>query len=127
PELPSKGGYMPSILIVDDDEMIAKVMSHYFEDVGYNTHIVESGEAALDSIRNELPDYLITDLRLPGMTGFDLLSAALSLSPSLKCILMSGAIDYDLPENLVKLGISRKNLIQKPERLSRIEEVLKEL
>ena len=118
---------MQTLLIVDDDTMISKVMAQYFIDTGYETHAASSGEDALQYIKNDSIDYLITDQRLPGISGLDLLSAALRINPRIKCILMSGAIDFDIPENLAALGISEKNLVQKPERLSVIHKKLSEL
>lgn len=118
---------MKKLLIVDDDEMISKVMSQYFIDTGYETAVAASGEEALQLLKNSSADYIITDLRLPGISGLDLLLAALSINPRIKCILMSGAIDFDIPENLAALGIAEKNIVQKPERLSVIHKKLSEL
>ena len=118
---------MPKILIVDDDQMITKVMSHYFQDMGYTVSIVNSGEEALQYLNNQTTEYLITDLRLPGITGLVLLQTVLPAHPTIKCILMSGALDFDIPDQLIKLGITAKNLIQKPEKLSVILQTLTEL
>ena len=114
-------GSMSSILVVDDDELITDVMVNFFEDQGYAVRIAPSGEAALELLDSFSPDYIISDLRLPGMDGFALISAVLDRKPSLKCLIMSGAIE-DIPPALAAKGITDNNLLQKPAALSAIEE-----
>ena len=88
---------------------------------GYAVRIAQSGEDALKVLDSFNPDYLITDLRLPGMDGFSLVSSALEKKGALKCLVMSGAIE-DVPPALAAKGISEHNLLQKPATLASIEE-----
>jgi DNA-binding NtrC family response regulator len=111
---------MARMLIVDDDEMIAQVMVNYFEDQGYDVRFSLCAEDALTLLESFDADYLMTDLGLPGMNGFDLIAYALFRKPSLKCLIMTGAIE-DVPVALASLGISSRNMVQKPERLEIIE------
>lgn len=112
---------MSSVLVVDDDELITDVMVNFFEDQGYTVFVAPSGEAALEQFDSSNPDFIISDLRLPGMDGFSLISAVLDRKPSMKCLIMSGAIE-DIPPALSAKGISERNLLQKPAALSAIEE-----
>jgi CheY-like chemotaxis protein len=58
-----------SLLIVDDALSIRMVLSQIFASNGYATRSAEEGFAALTEIRREVPDFLISDLNMPGMSG----------------------------------------------------------
>jgi CheY-like chemotaxis protein len=112
---------MTSILVVDDDALITDVMVNFFEDEGYSVRVAESGESALAVLDSFNPDFLLSDLRLPGMDGFSLVAAVLDRKPGVKCLIMSGALE-DIPPALLLKGISEKNMLQKPAMLTAIEE-----
>ena len=58
------------ILIVDDDENIAELISLYLTKECFETHIVYDGESALDAVRIFDPNLIILDLMLPGIDGY---------------------------------------------------------
>ena len=60
------------ILVVDDEEDILKLVSYNLENNGYKIDCVDSGELALEKIRNSLPDLILLDLMLPGIDGLDI-------------------------------------------------------
>lgn len=57
------------ILIVDDDAGLAELIVEWLEERGYRTRTVRNGRAALDSIRAETPDLVVTDLMMPEISG----------------------------------------------------------
>ncbi len=61
------------ILIVEDDEFLAKLLAKKISKAGYVPVSVETGEEALKTLAASLPDLIILDILLPGMSGFDLL------------------------------------------------------
>ena len=77
---------MPHILIVDDDEIIAKMASEILMDAGHACGWVEDGEKALDVLRWRRPDLLLLDQDMPGLTGSQVLRS-----------LRGAAETYDLP------------------------------
>ncbi len=60
------------ILIIDDEEEITRVMSSFFEKFGFSTESAHDGIKALASVKNRLPDIVITDLLLPGEHGINI-------------------------------------------------------
>jgi two-component system NtrC family response regulator len=63
----------PKILVVDDEESLRRVTQVRLERAGYSVSVAESGEAALAALARTPHDMAITDMRMPGMSGLDLL------------------------------------------------------
>jgi CheY-like chemotaxis protein len=79
------------LLVVDDDADLRTTLPMILTGVGYNVQSAADGFSALAKIRSELPDILITDLNMPGMSGFELLSVVRRRFPSIRVIAMSSA------------------------------------
>lgn len=84
-----------NLLIVDDEPSIRKSLSLIFSTLGYNVRAAENGIAALGEIRNKVPDILLSDLNMPRMSGFELLSVVRRRFPAIRVIAMSGAYSGD--------------------------------
>lgn len=84
-----------SLLILDDALSIRVLLSQILARKGYTTRTAEDGFSALAEIRCELPDFLLSDLNMPGMSGFDLLRVVRRQFPSIRVITMSGAFSGD--------------------------------
>jgi CheY-like chemotaxis protein len=82
---------LASILIVDDDNNLRCALADIFADCGYTVRTAADGFAALAEMKSELPDVLISDLNMPTMSGFELLSVVRSRFPEVGVIAMSGA------------------------------------
>lgn len=78
------------ILIVDDDEAVRDVTSDALGELGYQIETAEDGQAALNAMDSFQPDLVITDLRMPRMSGFELLSILRVDFPQLPVIATSG-------------------------------------
>ena len=63
----------PHVLIVDDEPNVRRVLATLLEQAGYATTRAESGKVALDLVRAKDPDLVLTDLKMPGMDGLELL------------------------------------------------------
>ena len=87
---------MPTILIIDDEYLIADILSFALEDEGFQTVVAGSGRKALEILDRERPDLIITDFMMPGMTGLELAETIKSrdVHRSTPIMLMSGAQAY---------------------------------
>lgn len=79
------------LLIVDDEPTIRMSMTHLFTELGYSVRSAEDGFSALRQIRREQPEILLSDLNMPGMSGFELFSVVRRQFPAIHKIAMSGA------------------------------------
>ena len=79
------------LLIVDDEVSIRSSLSQIFSTLGYCVRSAADGFSALSDIRQEIPDIIISDLNMPGMSGFELLSVVRRRFPAIRVIAMSGA------------------------------------
>jgi CheY-like chemotaxis protein len=79
------------MLIVDDEPTTRSLLCQVFRGLGHNVRSAEDGFSALEQIRTEVPDVLLSDLNMPGMSGFELLSVIRRRFPSIHAIAMSGA------------------------------------
>ena len=83
------------VWILDDDRSIRWVLEKSLNKSGLNTKSFESGDDLLHRLENELPDAIISDIRMPGISGLDLLSTIQESHPSLPIIIMTAHSDLD--------------------------------
>ena len=79
------------VLIVDDDDLLRMSLLQTLTRAGYDARSVDGGQAALSEIDRETPDLLLSDLNMPGLSGFELLSEVRRRFPAIQVIAMSGA------------------------------------
>ena len=84
------------LLIVDDEEGIRKVLSISLSDSGYTVFTAQNGEEALEIFRQENPPIVLTDIKMPGMDGIELLRTLKQESPDTEVIMITGHGDMDL-------------------------------
>jgi len=80
-----------SLLIVDDEPSVRLTLSNVLAEVGYSVRSAEDGLCALREIRNEVPRLILSDLNMPNMSGFELLSVIRRRFPAIRTIAMSGS------------------------------------
>jgi CheY-like chemotaxis protein len=83
------------ILIVDDEETLRTFLSEMFAESGYRLQSASDGFSGLREIRREVPDVIICDLEMPGMSGFEFLSVVRNRFPVIQVVAMSGAFSGD--------------------------------
>jgi len=79
------------ILIVDDEPSVRHSFAQIFTQLNYDARCAADGFSALCELRLGVPDILLTDLNMPGMSGFELLSVVRRRFPGVQVIAMSGA------------------------------------
>jgi CheY-like chemotaxis protein len=88
----------PGLLVVDDEALVRTCLSDMLTRSGYTVRDASDGFSALAAIREEIPDLILSDLNMPGMSGFEFLSVVRRRFPSIRVIAMSsGYAGVDLP------------------------------
>ncbi|NVB81097.1 MAG: sigma-54-dependent Fis family transcriptional regulator [Kofleriaceae bacterium] len=85
----------PSVLIADDHVEMARLVGDKLREDGWRPRVVGGGKAAIDALHSEVPDLVITDLRMADVDGLDVLDAARATDADLPVIIMTafGAIE----------------------------------
>lgn len=135
------------ILIVDDEKIVRESLLHWFEEEDYIVDTAEDGETALKKYDKEKFDLLLVDMKMPGMSGLDLLSKIKSIDkdaliilitafasvPSAITALKNGAYDYvtkpvdpDELAHIVKKALEQKALkIENTQLKENIDEIIR--
>jgi CheY-like chemotaxis protein len=80
-----------NVLVVEDDATLRTLLSAVLSRSGYVVRSSHDGFSALKKIRSEMPDIVLSDLFMPGMSGFEFLSVVRRRYPSLRAVAMSSA------------------------------------
>ncbi|HMH49743.1 MAG TPA: response regulator, partial [Candidatus Acidoferrum sp.] len=92
------------ILIVEDDEIFLRPLQRTLEVAGYDVVVTPSGEEALDALKGDDVDLVLTDKRLPGMDGVDLVRRVRAEHPDLAVIVMTAYGTIESAVEAVRLG-----------------------
>jgi CheY-like chemotaxis protein len=97
------------LLVVDDEPSLRTSLSLVLRQRGYDVRSAGNGFAALSELREEVPDILLSDLNMPGMSGFELLSVIRRRFPAIPVIAMSGAsVGPEVPHGVPADGYFQK-------------------
>jgi DNA-binding NtrC family response regulator len=113
---------MASVLIVDDDRKIRLTLGIFLERRGYRVRDVASVKAALTALKEFRTDIVLSDLKMEGAGGIELLAAIKSEYPSLPVIIMTAYATVSKAVEAIKLGAA--DFIVKPFAPAEIEQVL---
>jgi CheY-like chemotaxis protein len=102
------------LLVVEDESNVRHLMSEIFRSLGHEVRSAEDGFSALKEIQRSTPDIILSDLNMPGMSGFELLSVLRRRLPKIYVIATSGA--YSGPG--VPLGIAADAFYEKASGIS---------
>jgi CheY-like chemotaxis protein len=98
------------LLIVDDEPSIRNSLAPILTEIGYRVRSAHDGFSALAEIRKEVPEILISDLNMPGMSGIALLSFVRRRFPAIQVIAMSGAFSgHEVPSGVAADAFFQKS------------------
>ncbi|TRZ88895.1 sigma-54-dependent Fis family transcriptional regulator [bacterium] len=111
------------ILVVDDDHAMRLALSESLESCGYDIVAAENGREALELFRKGKFDLVVTDMKMPGMTGIEVLRGVKELSPEIPVILITAYGTVGTAVEAMKEGAAE--FIMKPFSLDDLEAVVK--
>ena len=93
-----------TVLIVDDEQTLARSAKAFLGDHGYDAEVAHTGERALELLETLQPDVVFADVRLPGMSGLDLLKRIRAFDPVIPVIMLTAYGSIEGAVEAVKLG-----------------------
>jgi DNA-binding NtrC family response regulator len=101
-----------TILVVEDEALLRLVVVEILQEAGFTVLQAPDGTQGCAILRSETDvDLLISDIKMPGMNGYDVAQAGLSVRPKLRVMLMTGYAQEPLPDSMRDAGIE---VIHKP-------------
>lgn len=95
---------MEKILVVDDEPSLRDVLGIMLKKAGYTTTLAADGEEAVSQVNKEIYDLVITDLKMPGVGGMEVLKAVKSASPDTVVLVVTAFGSPDTAVEAMKLG-----------------------
>ncbi len=98
------GDVAPSLLIVEDDAVLRGRLARAFRERGFEVREAPSGEVALQLAETDAPEHAVVDLRMPGMSGLEVVRALRDIDPSTVVVMLTGYGSIATALDAVRLG-----------------------
>ncbi len=92
------------ILVVDDEYLIRLTLQRNLEKEGYEVLLAETGEEAMVKLKEEAPDLILLDIKLPGMDGYGVIEEALKIDENFVPIMITAFDDVEKVVKAMRLG-----------------------
>src|SRR5436305_3145213 len=110
------------ILFADDERSLQEFMRSELPRLGHDVTVCPDGKAAVKALEKTVFDAAILDLRMPGLTGIEVLDQIKQVSPDTEVVIMTGHASVETAIEAVRLGAF--DYVTKPCKLAEIEGVL---
>jgi len=110
--------YQSKILVVDDDQSIRETLCNFLKREKFNPVSAEDGIKGLELIKELNPDLVISDIRMPGMSGLEILEKAKEYNPNIKFIMITAHDDMQTTVEAMQKGAF--DYIEKPLEIERL-------
>ncbi len=110
---------MEKILVIDDDQSIRKTLTSYLKKQGYEVLSAENGTAGIEIVKSEPPDLIITDIRMPGADGFEVLKNVKEIDPHIHVIIITAFDDMHTTVKAMQQGAY--DYIEKPLEIDKLK------
>jgi len=121
---------MRKVLVIDDEKATLNMFRLFLKAYGYLEYLADNGSSGIEIYNKEKPDIVFTDIKMPGMDGFEVLKKIKKIDPATEIIVMTGHGDMELA--VQALNLEATDFINKPiqrtaldSALARAEERLK--
>lgn len=108
----------PMVMIIDDEQAVCGVLYEELSEQGFLCATAFNGEEALVELSRQHFDVVLVDIKLPGMSGIEVLSKIKSNHPNIKAVMITGIDNVEVAVETMKLGAS--DYIVKPFNLDRV-------
>jgi CheY-like chemotaxis protein len=116
---------MVRIMIIEDDEEMRSLLKDFLEEEGLETDSVNNGADALGKLSKDHVDLILTDIRMPGLTGLDILPRIRRLNPKTPIIVMTAYGSDDVRRRSLERGATA--YLEKPILLTQLRTLIREM
>jgi CheY-like chemotaxis protein len=120
----ASAGFSYRVLVVDDDPSVRQISSLVFGTKGYEVRTAADGFEALVELRRSQPDVIVSDLRMPNMSDFELLSVVRRRFPHIPVVAISGEFNGESPAGLIADAFLTKGQYEPEELFRKIAELI---
>ena len=114
---------MAKILVVDDEPAILRFLKSFLEKRHYAAVTASTGQEALEKFREEAPEVVLLDIRLPDRNGLEVLKEMKRIDPRVSVIIVTAVTDDEIGKRALELGAF--DYLIKPFELGHLEQVLR--
>ncbi len=114
-----------TVLFVDDEEMVLEVGSLMLQKLGYSVLAASDGQEAIEIFKKNKVAFVILDMRMPGMNGYEIYHQLKKIEPKVKTLLASGYTGDHSEKGLISIGFD--GFIQKPFVLKHLSEKIEDI
>jgi len=102
--IPTTTDSAPRVLVVDDERSMRELLGIVLKREGYEVVLAENGGAALEALRRQSVDLVISDIKMPDMSGVDVLRAAKQADPDLPVVMITAFASTETAVEAMRLG-----------------------
>jgi two-component system response regulator (stage 0 sporulation protein F) len=110
-----------SILVVDDQIGVRRLLVETFRDQGFEVDLAANGYEALEKLNDKAPDLILLDMKMPGMNGLEVLRQIKQKYPDQAVIMMTAYGELEIVNEAINLGV--KECITKPFDINQLREL----
>ncbi len=115
---------MVRIMIIEDDEEMRSLLKEFFEEEGFETDSVSNGVDALRKLSKDHFDLVITDIRMPGLTGLDILPGIRKFQPEASIIVITAFGSEEVYRRSLEKGAA--GYLEKPIHIDKLKALIYE-
>ena len=115
---------MKTVLVVDDEKEACRLLRRFLENQAYRVQVAHNGKEAMEAIRQDSPDCVLMDIKMPVMGGDSLLAWIRKEYQDLPVIVMTGVGEGDQAETCLRLGV--RHFLLKPLDLEQLKGLIHE-
>lgn len=112
-----------TILVVDDQMGVRRLLFEAFQEEGYKVDMAANGPDALEKINQVRPDIVLMDMKMPGMSGLEVLREVKKQDKDLKIILMTAYGELEIVAEAMALGVTE--YVTKPFDINEVRELVR--
>jgi len=109
-------------MVVDDEPIVGRRLKQIFEKAGYKVKVFTNGQPALEELKENVYDIIVTDLKMEGINGMKILESARDKNPRIKVIIITAFAEMETAKEAFKKGVF--DFISKPVQVDVLRQVI---